>query len=314
MGKEVRDKVFGTAEDTPLAKLSEKALRQTIAKARKVAEAMPDQPPHQQIPRLLEVAARDRTSASRELARREALVRMVRNEKLGRSSAQTGALQAVARFGHRELADERLSASQLTKDDGEELLSLVRKRRDEQLTEKEQARYETLVGKAAGDTELFPRKRAEQLEKSKIEALRVAERRHPEASSIIAAVLADPFLFDGLRDKYRPDTVEVDEYGHEHVGSTGRIFELESVAALHVLLSLLVANGGHPVEVREHGVLGDGLPRLPQGALGPLRLNAYLVVEKVAAGFRVGAGPRVRQIAARWDIDLPEPTARGNEG
>ena len=108
----------------------------------------------------------------------------------------------------------------------------------------------------------------------------------------------------------------MDEYGHEHVGGAGRIFEPENVAALHLLLSLIVANGGNAVEIREHGVLGDGLPRLPSGALGALRMNGYITVDRNGAGFRVGLGPHTRAIAARWKISLPDEssTSGGSPG
>jgi hypothetical protein len=50
------------------------------------------------------------------------------------------------------------------------------------------------------------------------------------------------------------------------------------------------------------------LPRLPQAALAQLRRNGYLTTAQEGTGLRVGPGERVREIAAKWNIDLPEPT------
>ena len=66
---------------------------------------------------------------------------------------------------------------------------------------------------------------------------------------------------------------------------------------------------GHPVDVREHGVLGEGLPQLPSGALGQLRLNGYITVAKAGSRLRIGVGSRTRTIAAHWKIEMPPDSA-----
>lgn len=63
-----------------------------------------------------------------------------------------------------------------------------------------------------------------------------------------------------------------------------RILELDNISALFVVVSAIAANGGNEIVIGEHGNLGDGLPRLPQGVLGPLRLNGWLVTEQVGSG------------------------------
>ena len=122
--------------------------------------------------------------------------------------------------------------------------------------------------------------------------------------------MGDRDLYDGLQHRLRPDTTVLDGLGREQRGvSAVRIYEYENISALHVLVSALVANGGNPITVREHGVLGDGLPPLPQGALGQLRRNGWIEVTQAGSGTRVSLGERCRAIAAKWGIPLPDANA-----
>jgi hypothetical protein len=67
----------------------------------------------------------------------------------------------------------------------------------------------------------------------------------------------------------RTGAVEVDEFGREiHGKHAARLFELEDVGVLFVLVASIVRNGGNPIDVPESGLLGDGLPPLPRRALG----------------------------------------------
>lgn len=74
-------------------------------------------------------------------------------------------------------------------------------------------------------------------------------------------------LYDGLVHRFRPEATVLDELGREQQGVAAvRIFEPEHVAALFIVLSAIVANGGYAIEVKEHGVLGDGSPTCRPGA------------------------------------------------
>ena len=197
--------------------------------------------------------------------------------------------------------------------EAKELLDLARRRRGDPaeggpLTADEGNRYKGLVEQAAGEPGLFERRRAERAEAAKLATLQVAERRHPQAYDLVAAVMSDPFLFDGLKHRFRPDATVLDDLGREQQGvSAVRIYEYENIAALHVIVSLIVANGGQEIVVGEHGFLPDGLPNLPSGALTQLRRNGWLEATQEGTGTHVGLGPRVREIAERWGIELPEP-------
>lgn len=136
--------------------------------------------------------------------------------QLNERSPQVKALDAVSAFGHPELAGETLNASRLDAAEGAELHALARRRRGDDveagpLGDDEERRYERLVGMAAEDEGLFARKRSETAEAEKLDALRRAERRHPQAEDLVAALLAEQDLFDGLRRKLRPETRVVDE-------------------------------------------------------------------------------------------------------
>jgi hypothetical protein len=144
--------------------------------------------------------------------------------------------------------------------------------------------------------------------RDKSEALRREARRHPQAGDLLAAVFGDRILYDYLQHKMRHDVVSVDEFGNESTSTVSdRILELEEVAALYVLLAKIVQNGGHEITVGEHGALGggDGLPLVPPKTLGQLRRNGFITARREAAGLQVGTGERVREIAARWSIQLP---------
>jgi hypothetical protein len=154
--------------------------------------------------------------------------------------------------------------------------------------------------------DLFARKRDAARATERQRRLARAERRHPQAESLVAAVFADGFLFDGLRHRIREDVEDVDDYGRPIAGSVvaGRLFELDNVSALFVLLHLIAANGGRDVEVGQHGAVGDGLPLIAPSKLTQLRLNGLLTVRRHGSGFRVGPGWRVRYAAMSFGIDV----------
>ena len=306
--------------ERPVGELSDKTLRQRIVAARKVIDALPDSPPHTEMATHLavaEAAARDRQAAEAELARRRAAQKQAekdaalapfrRGQLLGKRSLQARALDAVARCADPELHGETLTAARLSEAEGKELLALARRRLDGETPDAaETERFEALAGRAAGDEGLFERRRAEQAETEKLEALQAAERRLPMADSLVAACMAEDDLFDGLRRKLRPHALVVDEYGRQVPGAVAdRIYDLDNIAALFVIVSLVGENGGREIHVGEHGVLSDGLPSLPTGSLAQLRRNGWLSVTQEGGGTRVGLGERCRAIAAKWNIDLP---------
>jgi hypothetical protein len=130
-------------------------------------------------------------------------------------------------------------------------------------------------------------------------------RRHPQAESIVAAILAEPDLWDGLQHRVREDAVELDAWGREQRGMTGRVYELENIATLFAVLNLVVANAGREVAIGQHGSLGGGLPNISVGSLTQLRMNGWITNRREGTGYVVGLGERSRKVAARWSIELP---------
>jgi hypothetical protein len=176
------------------------------------------------------------------------------------------------------------------------------------LTPAAEARYLGLVELAAGEDNLFARLRAEKAEAEKRETLERAARRLPQAESLVAAVMAEHDLFDGLRHRLRTDAEVVDEYGRTVPGAVAAtIYEPDNIFTLFVLVNAIAASGGQAVTISEHGIVERGLPRIPRGSLAALRRNDWLTVTEDGAGLRVGLGERTKAIAERWGIDLPEP-------
>ena len=170
----------------------------------------------------------------------------------------------------------------------------------------EEARYVSLVEQAAGEPGLFERRNAERAEQEKLAALKAAERRLPQAESLLAAVVAEPDLYEGLRHRLREDITVVDEFGRQLPGAVAaRVYEPENLVALFLCVSRIVENGGRDIVTDEHGNLGDGLPPLPRGSLAQLRRNRRLSTSQEGAGTRVRLGERTRAIAAEWGIELP---------
>jgi hypothetical protein len=93
-------------------------------------------------------------------------------------------LGPVTGFAHWELQGEKLAGSRLSEAELDELNELVKRRRAlvkgvqsaEVLTDKEIARYEALVGTAAGDPQLFERKRRDKTAKAKLGELKEERR------------------------------------------------------------------------------------------------------------------------------------------
>jgi hypothetical protein len=116
-----------------------------------------------------------------------------------------------------------------------------------------------------------------------------------DADLLIGAVFADQFLFDGLRHRIRHDVKDVDARGRAVVREAvaARLFDLENISALFVLLNVICENGGNDVEVGPHGAVADGLPLVPPSSLGQLHRNGLLSVRRCGSGFLVGLGSRI---------------------
>ena len=163
-----------------------------------------------------------------------------------------------------------------------------------------------LVERAAGEPGLFERRRAVRAEQEKLAAPEAGERRLPQAESLLAAVVAEPDLYEGLRYRLRDDITVIDYFGRQVPGAVAaRVYEPENLVALFLCVSRIVEHGGRDIVIDEHGNLGHGLPPLPRGSLAQLRLNGWLTTSQDGAGTRVGLGERTRAIAATWGIDLP---------
>lgn len=313
-----------TRKSKSVEKLSDRQLEREIRTADRVIAGLPDTPADgSEAARLLPVlkgASHARQAAAAELARREhertqaeqeqrlAPLRhaVERAKRQAGRSVQLRALDEVARFSHRELAGVTLVADKLTTEEGEELLRLAVRRADGEkpLDADQLARYETLVGRAAGDDGLFARRRAELAAEDKLARLRAAERRHPQAESLVAAVMADETLFEGLRHTLR-DTEVVDEYGRKVPGAVAAVvYSPENISSLFLVLNLIAANNGEPITVPETGITERDLPAIPRGSLTQLRRNGWLTVTEDGVGLQVGLGDRTRAVAQRWGITL----------
>jgi hypothetical protein len=227
------------------------------------------------------------------------------------------ALRFVVARAHSELDGVTLAADRLSESEGQELAALVKKARAavyqegaEPLSEAETRRYEQLVARAAGDEDLFERKRSEAAARQKLRELEKTRKRHPQAESLVAAVMGDPDVFDLLHERLREEVRVIDEYGHESRGvATESILESEHISTLYIAVALIAENGGREVTIRDNGYIErrreDGrLPFLPIKTLAQLRRNGFLTVRAEGSHRVIGPGPRLRDLASTWGIEL----------
>jgi hypothetical protein len=259
-----------------------------------------------------------REPSRHELQRRED-ARLSRKHALGRVAAS---LRAATRFKHRELEGETLVAERLSEGEGADLHELLRRRLGvafgdpvEPLSDEEELEYERLLGKAAGDERLFERKRAEAAAKAKAREMAKEMRRLPQSESLLGAVFSDPQLFDLVHERLRENLTYIDEYGRERKATaTERILEPEHVAALYLVVSLIAENGGREIGLTQHGAVRgrraeDRLPFVDVKLLAQLRRNGLITTRRQGSEIIVAPGERVRRIAKKWAIVLPEATA-----
>jgi hypothetical protein len=150
--------------------------------------------------------------------------------------------------------------------------------------------------------------------KSKIQAL--TEKRklgpgHPQAASIVAAVMADPEILDDMHHRLR----ETKDGYHAF-----RALDIEDVGVLCTILHLLSEQGS----VRVKGLTAGSnvrfddaeLPRLRDlgAVLIHLRKNGWLDVRVESGDGLYSYGPKVRKIAKRWGIKLAPPVKAEPEG
>lgn len=131
----------------------------------------------------------------------------------------------------------------------------------------------------------------------------------PRAESITAAVLADGFLFDGLR-RIRREATMINEFGgRETLVSNEPVYELEDLSVAQCVFKLLEET--NPVAIRQAGAGG----RWPEGsALPPIQRLASRIRHLAANGvfstrleggtLYVTYGQRAREIATRWGLEL----------
>ena len=229
---------------------------------------------------------------------------------------------AVAR-AHPELTGATLAADRLSETEAEELVALVKRVRRlvfeedaEPLSDPEIARYETLMGAAAGDPELFARKRREQEAREKVRALgaqrRLASLPRRRQLTEAGSTELPRFVFTWLKD------AKDGNWTVAHVGVLATLMlSFENRDASLIAGARFEEMEGEPVLVIPGGVGAQiGFSRSVGGnsfdateagfvrlrpALRDLVRNEWFVAEVTAAETRVRLGPRARQARGHAD-------------
>jgi hypothetical protein len=271
----------------------------------------------------VEAELQRRARAQDEFDREQAPFRVERWER-GESKRKKAArveavLGGVVRFGHAELAGETLAGNRLSDKELEELDELVRIKRAlsrgvpdaEELTTAETRTYERLVGKAAGDPQLFERKRRDGAAKAKLGELK-EERR--VASLPKRPVYAEPgsielprYVFQWLLAESNRDGANwgVSEIGllatillsfenRQSVIQNGQFVEHDGELTL-------VAPWGTGSEIklvnRVQGSVHDGNGGVKvRASLATLTRNGWLEVEQSVDEIRIRLGERAKKL------------------
>jgi hypothetical protein len=130
----------------------------------------------------------------------------------------------------------------------------------------------------------------------------------PRAESIIGALFADDFLYDGLRRITRENVEVVGDFGHRQtVTATDVLFDLEDVGIALALLHLLEETGS--VLIRDaamNGLWPEGSALPPVQGLARrvrhLAANGIFALSRDGGTLRVRYGPRTVEIAAQYGI------------
>ena len=180
-------------DETPVEELSDRQLRNALKKANQTIAAIDRLTPAEVVRSgqaetlaRYEAAVTTAEDAGEELRQRRhrSLPDRLRLDKALRDAKHEPHpavrwLEAARRFSAPELQGETLVADRLSEDDAAELETLVKRKREivddehaEPLTADETATWERLLGMAAGDENLFERKRKEAAEKTKLGELK----------------------------------------------------------------------------------------------------------------------------------------------
>jgi hypothetical protein len=267
----------------------------------------------------VEAEMQRRERAQEEFDREQAPLRIARWEsgeaKAKQAAKITGVLAPVAQFGHWELQGETLAGDRLSETELDELVELVRRKRAlargrpdaEELTDAETRTYERLVGKAAGDPQMFERKRSDKAAHAKLAELK-EERR--VASLPRRPVYAEPGSIELPRSVFQFLTAASNHSG-QHWGVT----EVGLLAT--ILLSFenrvpivksgqFVEESGElvlvcPSEIkpvnRVEGSSVDANGGLNvQGSLVTLARNGWLELERSGGEIRIRLGRRAKEL------------------
>lgn len=229
-------------------------------------------------------------------------------------------LREAQKFSNPELVGERLVADRLSEDDSVALERLVKRKREilgdehaDPLTDDEKGEWEALLGKAAGDEQLFERKRRDAKAKAKLNELKDARR--------VASLPRQPLLAE-------PGTVQLPRFVFGWlVGGAARdgAWSLMDLGLLAGILGafanddprlfpggrfegegddrVLVVPGGVGSDLRLHGAIagspvetgGSGHIRV-RHALSVLVANKWVEVEQTVAELRIRLGERARKL------------------
>jgi hypothetical protein len=246
-------------------------------------------------------AARERGAIRAEQERRAAN-RTEPQSMFGRIGLRRHPLTLARQYDPDVLDGVALDADRLSDDDLAELRRHLRARREGELSEEGRARAELLVGQAAGEPELYARRRRElaREESMRAEATTLARtflprRRDPEPGS----VELPRYLLDWLTNG-EPDTFDVTDLGV--LAALALSFANEDASVLARADFAHDADGPRIV-VRQAGAGA----RLTRGAddsqhlqladhLGALKRNGWIETERVRGTYTIRPGERMRKL------------------
>jgi hypothetical protein len=323
----------GRTEPEPIEELTDRALRDRLRRAeRTLAEAASADARElarwrktESTLRKAEAAVRTRDEARAELARRaeqderaERQTFRLRLRGLGhpRDRVKAGphpgaaALRAVARLGHPELDGASLRAANLTTEEGAELAGLVKKMRNaseerEQLSATERGRYESLLGKAAGNANLFAKRRRDASNREKLDQLakeaRMAALALRPKHEQPGAVVLPAEVYEALKTSRDASCT---------IADVGMLAALRGMFANHDAALILGArfekdSDGEDVLVTPEDLVfrSDSNPHLMQGgagqvkpgvALATLARHKWIRAERRDGTFRIRLGEQLR--------------------
>lgn len=294
------------AEETALA-VAERTLARLVRwKPRGPAEGIREQEAklRSAAEQVRELQARERATeqsyAATRLAARAETVQAARAEAATRKAREPGrkAVRMLLDFGHPELRGRGLSSALLSPDEGKELLALVEARIGGELSGRKLGRYRKLVGKAAGDPDLFDKARAEReaAEAEAAEAERVRLAAIPERSYRGRGGCYLPsYLFGWLTDN-RDGSFTVTDLGVLALIWLA-IEQGEPVfVGAEMIDGAIVLDGAHGFQLRA-GIGDDctGASRI-RDSVRYLADNDWLTITPGAGQTRIELGPRARKL------------------